>query len=63
MSSGTRYDALVIGSGASGSIAVKELTERGLEEELERLGGLALRQVAGAAELWARLPQIGRAHV
>jgi choline dehydrogenase-like flavoprotein len=25
------YDALVVGSGASGSIAVKELTERGLE--------------------------------
>jgi choline dehydrogenase-like flavoprotein len=28
---GRRYDALVIGSGAAGSIAAKELTERGLE--------------------------------
>src|SRR5262249_11107008 len=33
------------------------VTERGLEEELERLGGLALRQVAGASEIWARLPR------
>lgn len=33
------------------------ITERGLEEELERLGGLGLRQVAGAAELVARLPR------
>lgn len=28
---GKRYDAIVVGSGATGSIAVKELTERGLE--------------------------------
>ncbi|APR77065.1 Hypothetical protein A7982_02412 [Minicystis rosea] len=33
------------------------ITERGLEEELERLGGLGLRQVGGAAELVARLPR------
>ena len=35
---GQRYDALVIGSGASGSIAVKELTERGLEVLLLEAG-------------------------
>lgn len=33
------------------------INERGLERELERLGGLGLRQVAGAAELVARLPR------
>jgi choline dehydrogenase-like flavoprotein len=33
-----RYDALVIGSGASGSIAVKELTERGLDVVLLEAG-------------------------
>ena len=33
-----RYDALVIGSGAAGSIAVKELTERGLEVLLLEAG-------------------------
>jgi hypothetical protein len=33
------------------------LTERGLEEELERVGGLGLRQVAGASEIVARLPR------
>lgn len=33
------------------------ITERGLEDELERVGGLGLRQVAGAAELVARLPR------
>lgn len=33
------------------------ISERDLEEELERMGGLALRQVAGAAELVARLPR------
>jgi choline dehydrogenase-like flavoprotein len=33
-----RYDALVIGSGATGSIAVKELTERGLEVLLLEAG-------------------------
>jgi hypothetical protein len=33
------------------------ITERGLEQELERLGGLGLRQVGGAAELVARLPR------
>lgn len=33
------------------------LSERGLEEELERVGGLGLRQVAGAAEIVARLPR------
>jgi choline dehydrogenase-like flavoprotein len=38
MESGKRYDALVIGSGASGSIAVKELTERGLEVLLLEAG-------------------------
>jgi choline dehydrogenase-like flavoprotein len=36
--SGKRYDALVIGSGAAGSIAVKELTERGLEVLLLEAG-------------------------
>ena len=35
---GKRYDALVVGSGASGSIAVKELTERGLEVLLLEAG-------------------------
>lgn len=33
------------------------LTERGLEEELERRGGLALRNVVGIPELVARLPR------
>ncbi len=33
------------------------ISERGLEEELERVGGLGLRQVAGAAAIWARLPR------
>lgn len=33
------------------------ITERGLEEELERVGGLGLRQVAGASDLVARLPK------
>ena len=33
-----RFDALVVGSGASGSIAVKELTERGLEVLLLEAG-------------------------
>ncbi|MFF7474406.1 GMC oxidoreductase [Streptomyces sp. NPDC008092] len=33
-----RYDALVVGSGAAGSIAVKELTERGLEVLLLEAG-------------------------
>lgn len=33
------------------------LTERTLEEELDRLGGLALRQVMGSRELFARLPR------
>src|SRR5262245_27751079 len=33
-----RYDALVIGSGASGSIAVKELAERGLDVLLLEAG-------------------------
>jgi hypothetical protein len=33
------------------------LSERALEEELERMGGLALRQVTGAPELMARLPR------
>jgi hypothetical protein len=33
------------------------ITERGLDEELERLGGLGLRQVAGAPELFARVPR------
>ncbi|MEX0428011.1 GMC oxidoreductase [Nocardioides sp. DS6] len=33
-----RYDALVIGSGATGSIAVKELTERGLDVLLLEAG-------------------------
>ncbi len=33
------------------------ITERGLEEELERVGGLGMRQVAGAAELCAKLPK------
>lgn len=33
------------------------ITERGLDEELERLGGLGLRQVAGAPELFARMPR------
>ncbi|AUX43257.1 hypothetical protein SOCE26_047010 [Sorangium cellulosum] len=33
------------------------ITERALEEELERRGGLALRQVVGARELVARLPR------
>src|SRR5439155_8482618 len=33
-----RYDALVIGSGAAGSFAAKELTERGLEVLLLEAG-------------------------
>ena len=33
------------------------ISERGLEDELERVGGLGLRQVAGADELVARLPR------
>ena len=33
-----RFDALVVGSGASGSIAVKELTERGLDVLLLEAG-------------------------
>ena len=33
-----RYDAIVVGSGATGSIAVKELTERGLEVLLLEAG-------------------------
>lgn len=33
-----RYDAIVVGSGATGSIAVKELTERGLEVLLVESG-------------------------
>lgn len=33
-----RYDAIVVGSGAAGSIAVKELTERGLEVLLLEAG-------------------------
>jgi hypothetical protein len=33
------------------------LSERALEEELERLGGLGLRQVVGASDLVARLPK------
>ncbi|NMO91737.1 GMC oxidoreductase [Actinomycetospora sp. TBRC 11914] len=37
-SSQGRYDALVIGSGAAGSIAVKELTERGLDVLLLEAG-------------------------
>lgn len=36
--SSKRYDAIVVGSGASGSIAVKELTERGLEVLLLEAG-------------------------
>ena len=35
---GRRYDALVVGSGATGSIAVKELTERGLDVLLLEAG-------------------------
>ncbi len=35
---GKRYDALVVGSGAAGSIAVKELTERGLDVLLLEAG-------------------------
>lgn len=46
---GVPFPRLLIDRGA--------ITERGLEEELERLGGLGLRQVAGAAELVARLPR------
>lgn len=38
MDTSRRYDALVIGSGAAGSIAVKELTERGLEVLLLEAG-------------------------
>jgi Type II secretion system (T2SS), protein E, N-terminal domain len=33
------------------------IAERGLEDELERVGGLGLRQVSGAAELVAKLPR------
>ena len=33
------------------------VSERALEEELERMGGLGMRQVNGAAELCARLPR------
>ncbi len=33
------------------------VTERGLEEELERVGGLGMRQVAGALEIYHRLPR------
>jgi len=33
------------------------ITERVLEDELERVGGLGLRQVAGAADLVARVPR------
>ena len=33
------------------------VSERALEEELERMGGLGMRQVDGAAELVARLPR------
>jgi hypothetical protein len=33
------------------------ITERALEEELERIGGLGLRQVVGNAELMRRLPR------
>ncbi len=33
------------------------VSERNLEDELDRVGGLGLRQVAGAAELWARVPR------
>jgi hypothetical protein len=33
------------------------VSERALEEELERVGGLGLRQVAGASDLVARLPR------
>jgi Type II secretion system (T2SS), protein E, N-terminal domain len=33
------------------------ITERVLEDELDRVGGLGLRQVAGAADLVARLPR------
>lgn len=36
--SSKRYDAIVVGSGATGSIAVKELTERGLEVLLLEAG-------------------------
>lgn len=38
LATGKRYDAVVIGSGAAGSIAVKELTERGLEVLLLEAG-------------------------
>jgi choline dehydrogenase-like flavoprotein len=38
MTDSKRYDALVVGSGATGSIAVKELTERGLEVLLLEAG-------------------------
>ena len=38
MSTERRYDAIVIGSGAGGSMAVKELTERGLEVLLLEAG-------------------------
>jgi heterodisulfide reductase subunit A-like polyferredoxin len=34
----SRYDAIVVGSGAAGSIAVKELTERGLDVLLLEAG-------------------------
>lgn len=33
-----KYDAIVVGSGATGSIAVKELTERGLNVVLLEAG-------------------------
>ncbi len=33
-----RFDAIVIGSGAGGSVAVKELTERGLDVLLLEAG-------------------------
>jgi hypothetical protein len=33
------------------------ISPRGLEEELDRVGGLGLRQVAGSAELVAKLPR------
>jgi hypothetical protein len=46
---GVAFPRLLIDRGA--------ITERGLEDELERVGGLGLRQVAGAAELVARLPR------